>query len=151
MDGLTMKAALAIGVLLTLGFLWLVWKFFANLFKHVVIMLVLAVLGVGFFYYRYRSFSPLPKPNIGKHAYMKNSGLYLGEVVAEGEDGLRGKVWIIRPLGGNYPVKYAKSKVTLKDKMELKPEPTLAPAPSPESKPASDKADKKGDIKKKKN
>ncbi|MBO0724043.1 MAG: hypothetical protein J2P52_00460 [Blastocatellia bacterium] len=149
MDGLTMKAALVIGVLLTLGFLWLVWKFFAKLFKHVLIMLILTALGMGFFYFRYRSFTPPPKPDIGKHAYMKNSGLYLGEVVSEGEDSVRGKVWIIRPLGSNYPVKYAKSKVTLKDKMELKPEPT--PAPSLESKPASDKADKKGDTKKKKN
>jgi|SRR5215475_1594481 len=149
MDGLTMKAALVIGVLLTLGFLWLVWKFFAKLFKHVVIMLVLTVLGVGFFYFRYRSFSTLPKPDIGKHAYMKNSGLYLGEVVAEGEDSIRGKVWIIRPLGSNYPVKYAKSRVMLKDKMELKSTPTAAP--SPENKPTPDKADKKGDLKKKKN
>jgi hypothetical protein len=136
-----MTAALVIGILLTLGFLWVVWKFFTKLFKHVVIMLILTVLGVGFFYFRYRSFPNTPKPDIGKHAYMKNSGLYIGEVVAEGEDSVRGKVWIIRPLGSNYPVKYAKSKVTLKDKMELKPEST----PSPDSKPTSDnkKTDKK--------
>ncbi|MBO0859866.1 MAG: hypothetical protein J2P21_15660 [Chloracidobacterium sp.] len=138
-----MTAALVIGVLLTLGFLWLVWKFFTKLFKHVVIMLILTVLGVGFFYFRYHSFSTTRKSDIGKHAYMKNSGVYLGEVVAEGEDSVRGKVWIIRPLGSNYQVKYAKSKVTLKDKMELKPEPT----PSPDSKPLSD--NKKTDQKKK--
>lgn len=150
MDGLTMKAGLVIGALLLIGFLWLVWKFFAKLFKHVVIMLVLCVAGVTFFYFRYRSLTPpRPKPDIGKHAYMKDSGEYIGVVEAEGEDSRRGRVWIIRPLGG-YPQKYSKARVTLKDKMELKPAPTQIPAPSPESKPAPDK-EVKIENKKKKN
>jgi hypothetical protein len=149
MDGLTMKAALAIGAVLLIGFLWLIWKFFAQVFKHVVIMLVLCVAGVTFFYFRYRSFSPRPKPDIGKHAYMKEGGEYIGVVEAEGEDSRRGKVWIIRPLGG-YPQKYSKARVTLKDKMELKPAPTQAPAP--ETKAASDKEVKEvKDTKKRKN
>jgi hypothetical protein len=107
------------------------------------------VAGVTFFYFRYRSFSPRPKPDIGKHAYMKESGEYIGVVEAEGEDSRRGKVWIIRPLGG-YPQKYSKARVALKDKMELKPAPTEAPAP--ESKSASDKEVKEvKDTKKRKN
>jgi hypothetical protein len=152
MDGLTMKAGLAIGVLLLFGFLWLIWKFFSKVFKHVVIMLILSAAGFAFFYYRYRSFSPPPPSYRGKHAYMKDSGLYLGEVESEGEDSKRGKVWIVRPLGSNYLTRYSKSRVMLKDKFELKPEPT--PEPSPESKPTTDKVDKvekKGDAKKKKN
>jgi hypothetical protein len=146
MDGLTMKAALVIGALLLIGILLLVWKFFAKVFKHVVIMLVLTVAGVTFFYFRYRSLPPPASPYKGKHAYMKANGEYIGVVEAEGEDNRRGQVWIVRPLGG-YPQKYSKSRVMLKDKMELKPEQT--PAPSPESKPASDKGDKKVDKKKK--
>ena len=56
------------------------------------------------------------------------------------EAGERGPVWIVRPVGG-HPQKYSKKRVTLKDKMELKPE--QAPAPSTESKPAPDNVDKK--------
>jgi len=144
MDGLTMKVALTIVALLLIGFLLVVWKFFSKVFKHVVIMLLIGVAGAAFFIYvvyiRYGSFSPRPRPDIGKHAYMKGSGEYIGVVEAEGEDNRRGKVWIIRPVGG-YPQKYSKSRVELKDKMELKPEPT--PTPTPESKPAPDKVDKK--------
>jgi hypothetical protein len=151
MDGLTMKAALVIGALLLIGFLLLVWKFFAKVFKHVLIMVLIGVAGaalfVYIFYIRYGSFSPRPRPDIGKHAYMKVSGEYIGVVEAEGEDDRRGPVWIVRTLGGN-PHKFSKSRVMLKDKMELKPEQT--PAPSPESKPASDKGDKKVDKNKKK-
>src|SRR5262249_47021910 len=147
MDGLTMKAALVIGALLLIGLLWLVWKFFTKIFKHVVIMLVLTVAGVTFFYFRYHSLPPPASPYKGKHAYMKANGEYIGVVEAEGEDDRRGPVWIVRTLGGN-PHKFSKSRVMLKDKMELKPEQT--PAPSPESKPASDKVDKKVDNNKKK-
>jgi len=149
MDGLTMKVALAIGALLLIGLLFLVWKFFAKVFKHVVILLFLGAALMTFFYYRYRSLPPPASPYKGKHAYMKANGEYIGVVEAEGEDSRRGKVWIIRPVGG-YPQKYSKSRVELKDKMELKPEQTPTPAPEskptsdkPESKPASDKARKK--------
>src|SRR5262249_39070863 len=143
MDGLTMKAALVIGALLLVGLLWLVWRFFAHVFHHFVILLILTVAGVMFFYFRYRSFLPPTPPYKGKHAYMKDSGLYLGEVEAESEDSRRGKVWIIRPLGSSHSLRYAQSRVTLKDKLELKP--TQTPSPSPESKPAADKVDKKVD------
>ena len=148
MDGLTIKAALVIGAVLLIGLLWVVWKFFANVFKHFVILLVLCAAGVTFFYLRYRSFTPPPPPYVGKHAYMKESGAYIGVVENQAEDSRRGKVWIIRPLGSSQSMRYSQSRVTLKDKMELKP--TQTPAPSPESKPASDKVDKKIDNNKKK-
>jgi len=138
MDWLTIKVALAIGALLLIGLLLVVWKFFAKVFKHVVIMLLIGAAGSAFYYYRSL---PPPKPlYVGKHAYMKENGEYIGVVEGQAEDSRRGPVWIVRPLGG-YPLKYSKSRVTLKDKVELKPE--QPPAPSPESKPASDKVDKK--------
>ena len=144
MDGLTIKVALTIGALLLIGFLLVVWKFFAKVFKHVVIMLLIGVAGAAFFIYvvyvRYGSFSTPASTYKGKHAYMKANGEYIGVVEAEGEDSRRGKVWIIRPVGG-YPQKYSKSRVELKDKMEIKPEQT--PTPTPESKPASDKPESK--------
>jgi hypothetical protein len=144
MDGLTMKVALTIGALLLIGLLLLVWKFFAKVFKHVVIMLVIGVALMTFFIYRYRSLPPPVSLYKGKHAYMKANGEYIGVVEAEAEDSRRGPVWIVRPVGG-YPLRYSKSRVTLKDKMELKPERT--PEPSPESKPASEKVDKSPESK----
>ncbi len=138
MDGLTIKAALAIGAVLLIGFLWLVWKFFFKLFKHAVIMLLIG--GAGAAYYYYRSLPPPPPSYVGKHAYMKGNGEYIGVVEGQGNDNRRGPVWIIRPPGG-YPQKYAKSRVTLKDKMEIKPAQT--PAPPPEIKPAAKKVEKK--------
>ena len=70
---------------------------------------------------------------------MKETGAYIGVVEAQGDDNRRGPVWIIRPAGG-YPQKYAKTRVTLKDKMEIIP--AQSPAPSPETKPAANKLDK---------
>ena len=141
MDGLTMKTALVIGALLLIGFLWLIWKFFTKLFKHVIIMLLIGSVGATFYYCR--SLPPPPPHYMGKHAYM--DGEYIGVVEGQGEDRQRGPVWIIRPVGG-YPQRYAKKRVTLKDKIELKTEQTQAP--SPESKPASDKTEKKAEKKK---
>ena len=139
MDTFTTKAAVVIGGLLLIVLLWLVWKFFKKLFKHVIILSLLSVAGSAFYYFRSLPPPPSPSPFVGKHAYMKENGNYIGVVESEANDNRRGAVWIIRPVGG-YPQKYAKSRVTLKDKMELKPEQTQAPAP--ESKPASDKIDK---------
>ena len=135
MDWLTIKVALTIGAVLLIGLLLVVWKFFAKVFKHVVIMLLIGAAGSAFYYYRSL---PPPKPlYVGKHAYMKENGEYLGVVEGQAEDSRRGPVWIVRV--GGYAQKYAKTRVTLRDKIELKPE----PAPAPESKPASDKVDKK--------
>jgi hypothetical protein len=136
MEWLTIKVALALGAVLLIGLLLVVWKFFAKVFKHVVIMLLIGAAGSAFYYYRSL---PPPKPlYVGKHAYMKENGEYIGVVEGQSEDRRRGAVWIVRPVGG-YPLKYSKSRVTLKDKMELKPE----QPPAPESKPAPDKVDKK--------
>jgi hypothetical protein len=136
MEWLTIKVALVIGAVLLIGLLLVVWKFFAKVFKHVVIMLLIGAAGSAFYYYRSL---PPPKPlYVGKHAYMKENGVYIGVVEGQGEDSRRGAVWIVRPVGG-YPQKYSKARVTLKDKMELKPEQTSAP----DSKPAPDKVDKK--------
>ncbi len=148
MDGLSTKAALAIGALLLIAVLWLVWKFFTRLFKHVIIMLLIGAAGATFYYCRSL---PPPKPAyIGKHAYMKDNGEYIGVVEGQDEDRQRGPVWIIKPLGSSISVRYAQKRVILKDKLELKPEQTPAPSPSPESKPALDnKNDKKIDKRKK--
>ncbi|MCG3159530.1 MAG: hypothetical protein JMDDDDMK_00519 [Acidobacteria bacterium] len=135
MDGFTIKTTLALGVLALIVFLWLVWKFFFKLFKHVVIMLLIGGAGSAFYYYR--SLPPPPPAFVGKHAYMKDNGVYIGVVEGQSDDSRRGPVWIIRPAGG-YPQRYAKSRVTLKDKMELKPE--QSPSPKPEAKPAATKA-----------
>ena len=138
MEWLTIKVALAIGAVLLIGLLLVVWKFFAKVFKHVVIMLLIGAAGSAFYYYRSL---PPPRPlYVGKHAYIKENGEYIGVVEGQAEDSRRGPVWIVRPVGG-YPQKYSKARVTLKDKIELKPE--QPPAPPLESKPASDKVDKK--------
>src|SRR5262249_35828739 len=78
MDGLTLKAALAIGVVVLIGLLWLVWKFFSKLFKHVLIMLLIG--GAGSAFYFYRSLPPPPPEYVGKYAYMKETGAYIGVV-----------------------------------------------------------------------
>jgi hypothetical protein len=137
MDGITTKIGIAVGALVLIALLWLIWKFFAKLFKHVVIMLLIGGAGAAFYYYR--SLPPPPPPYVGKHAYMKETGSYIGVVEGEGDDNRRGPVWIVRPAGG-YPQKYAKSRITLKDKLEIVPNQT--PEPSPVLKPAANKSDK---------
>lgn len=143
MDGFTIKATLAIGLLLLIGMLWLVWKFFFKLFKHVVIMLFIGAAGAAFYYYR--ALPPPPPEYVGKHAYMKENGVYIGVVEGQDSDSRRGAVWIVRPPGG-YPLRYAKSRVTLKDKPEQTAVPTPEAKPAatkaPESKPAAAKAGK---------
>jgi len=134
MDGITTKATLAIGAVVLIALLWLTWKFFARLFKHVVIMLMIGSAGAAFYYYR--SLPPPPPYYVGKHAYMKETGAYIGVVEGQGEDNRRGPVWIVRPVGG-YPQKYAKSRVTLKDKLEIVPDQT--PVPATELKPAANR------------
>ncbi len=131
MDEYTIKAAIVIGALLALGLLWLVWKFFFKLFKYVIIALLIGAVGAALYYYR----SPPPPrdPNIGKHAYGNVSGRYLGVVEGQGEDTQRGPVWDVRSPDGQL-TKYSKSRVTLKDKLELTPQiessPTATPSPA---------------------
>jgi hypothetical protein len=57
------------------------------------------------------------RQSIGKHAYLKRNGLYLGTLEGSGEDNQGVAVWIVRPPGG-YPMRYLKSNVILKDHSE---------------------------------
>lgn len=128
MDGYTTKMLIVGGALIALLFLWVIWKFFFSLLKHVLIILILGGVFAGVYWYRNQ---PPPKnPAIGKHAYMTESGKYLGVVEGEGDDPRRGAVWNIRPPG-DHPRMFAKSRVTLKDKRDLASEPTPEPTPTP--------------------
>src|SRR5262245_40773880 len=100
-------------------------------------------------FYIYHSLPPPPPTYVNKHAYMKENKEYIGVVESESTNSQRSPVWIIRPVEGQL-MRYAKARVMLKDKMELKSDQT--PQPSPQSIPASDKADKNANkIDKKKN
>lgn len=129
----TTKLSLAIGALLILGLLWVVWKFFTSLLKHVLIALILAAVGSGIYWYRLQ---PERNPAIGQHAYLKDNGKYLGIVEGTGEDSQRGDVWAIR-LPGGYPKMYTRTRVILKEKFEPPPSPTPAPSPTATATPAT--------------
>lgn len=105
-----------------------IWKFFKSLFKYFVIAVAVIALGVGLTLYRL--WQPSRNPAIGKHAYLKENGRYLGVVEAMGEDARRGPIWGIRPPGGHQTA-YGRSRVILKDAYEPPPSPTATPAPSP--------------------
>ena len=121
MDGYTTKLLIAGGALLALLFLWVVWKFFFGMLKYIILLLIFGGIVVGGVWWRMQ---PPPKnPVIGKHAYMTESGKYLGVVEGAGDDPRRGPVWNIR-FPGDHPKMYGKSRVTLKDKRDLASEPT---------------------------
>ncbi len=134
MDKQTIIIAAVIGLLAVIVVLWFVWKVYYKLFKHVIIALLIGAAGSAL--YVYRSLPPPRDPNLGKHAYMTASGKYLGVVEGQGEDRQRGPIWIVRPPGG-YTVMYAKSRVTLKEKMDPEPKAESSPAttPSPANSP----------------
>lgn len=124
---LTMTA-LAVGVLLLLVLLWILWKFSLRLLKFALLALLIVGIGVAGYWYRMR---PPPKPaGIGQHAYLSATGKYLGVVEGQGDDRSRGAVWIVRFPGG-YPVMYSKARVALKDKRDLASEPTPEPTATP--------------------
>lgn len=132
----TIKLAILGAALLMLVFFWIVWKFFFKLLKHFIIILILGGLFAGVYWYR--SLPPAKNPAIGKHAYLTESGKYLGIVEGEGEDPRRGAVWNIRFPGG-HPMMYGKTRVKLKDHRDIAseptPQPTATPTP-PKTKPA---------------
>ncbi len=100
-------------VLLTgVAAMWLTSKFFFRFVRHVLIILAIGLVGSGIYVYR---MIPRKDPAIGKHAYLRENGKYLGVVEGKGEDNRRGEVWIVRPPG-RYPVMYSKSRVILKEK-----------------------------------
>ncbi len=137
----TTKLMIIGGALATLVFLWLVWKFFFSLLKHFLIILLLGAIFAGVYWYRSRI--PDRPSSVGKHAYMTETGKYLGVVEGEGEDNRRGPVWNIR-FPGSHPRMYSKSRVTLKDQRDIAseptPEPTETPKPSATAKPKAAKA-----------
>lgn len=104
---------LAIASLVIIASLWFVRKFFFRLFKFFVAALLILLISAGLYVYR---MTPQRDPAIGKHAYLKDNGTYLGVVEASAEDRSRGEVWLVRPPGG-YPLMYRKTRVVLKDSM----------------------------------
>ena len=116
MDRTTLTVGAISVLLILLGAVWLVWKFFFDFLKYFVITLVVFVAGAGLYIYRAYTRSELASvnPAKGKHAYSAQTGAYLGVVEGSGHDRERGEVWIVRPPGAP-PVMYRKSRVTLKD------------------------------------
>ncbi len=98
--------AVGIVVLLIIGLV--LFKFFTRLLKHFILAIVLAVT-VALLWYQ--PSTSRPDPNVGKLAYGANSSNFLGVVVANDKDD---GSWIVEKSGMR--MKYAKSKVILKDK-----------------------------------
>ncbi|MGE0887155.1 MAG: hypothetical protein AB7P14_26840 [Blastocatellales bacterium] len=130
----TTQLMIAGGALLALVFLYLIWKFFFSLIKHFIIVLILGGIFAGAYWYK--NHIPRKVTAIGKHAYLTESGKYLGVVESEGEDDRRGEVWNIR-FPGSYPRMYSKSRVTLKDQRDLASEPTPTPTQAPKTSPTA--------------
>jgi hypothetical protein len=142
MDAYTTKMVTAIGLLLLICLLWVVWKFFYALFKHVLVALFIAAIGSGIYYYVMSQPPPPKDPNVGKHAYGASSGRYLGEIEAAQNDPQSGAVWIIRQPGGQQ-TKIAKARVVVKDKMDPVTEEQTSPSPTPATKPKTGPSGKK--------
>lgn len=130
MDAYTTKLLMAIGLLVLISLLWVVWKFFYTVFKHVLIALFIAAIGSGVYYYVMNQ-EPPKNPNAGKHAYGVSSSRYLGVIEAAADDS-----WIIRQPGGQQ-TKIAKTRVIVKDKMDpvVIESPTPAATPTPKLRP----------------
>ena len=58
------------GQVLYVLFLWLMWKFFFGMIKHVIIILLLGGVFAGAYYFFRTPSSPAKNPAIGKHAYL---------------------------------------------------------------------------------
>jgi hypothetical protein len=112
MEPVTLLIIIAIAlVLIALG--WVMARFFFRLLKHFIIAVVLgAILMCGWYYL----FIRVPRdPHIGKRAYVVGTDQYVGEVVGSSQDEKLGDIWIVKSPSG-YPMKYRKSRLTLKDK-----------------------------------
>ena len=123
-DTYTREMLSAIALLIVAAILWLVWKFFFSLFKHVLSALFIAAIASGVYYYVMNQ-PPPQDPNVGKHAYGTSSNRYLGVIEAGSEDS-----YVVRL--GNAQTRYPKARVIIKDKME--PIAVESPSPSPKSK-----------------
>jgi hypothetical protein len=133
MDKFTLTLVLTAGLVVVLGVLWFTWKYHFELFKYFLVAFIFFGVVVAAFIYRMRPVEPRRDPAIGKHAYMRQTGEYLGVVEGSGRDKQRGEVWFVRPPGG-YPLMYGKSRVTLKDESDIGEEAEPSPSPSPGSK-----------------
>ncbi len=124
-DTYTREMLTALGLLIVATILWLVWKFFFSLFKHVLTALFIAALASGVYYYVMNQ-PPARDPNVGKHAYGVSSNRYLGVIEAGTEDS-----YVVR--SGGAQIKYPKAKVVIKAKMDpvSASTPTASPALSP--------------------
>src|SRR5262245_41201568 len=102
MDSTTLTIAAISVLLILMGAVWVVWKFFFDFLKYFIITLVVFVIGAGIYIYRVQTRGEQASviPAKGKHAYSTQSGTYLGVVEGSGHDSQRGEVWIVRPPGG---------------------------------------------------
>jgi hypothetical protein len=114
MDKFTLTLLMTAGLVVILLVLWFTWKFHFRLFKYFLISFIFAAIVIAGFIYRMRLAEPKPNPAIGKHAYLSQTGEYLGVVEGSSRDRQRGEVWVVRPPDG-YRLMYSKSRVTLRD------------------------------------
>jgi membrane protein implicated in regulation of membrane protease activity len=114
MDKFTLTLVMTAGVVVLLGILWFTWKYHFRLFKYLLAALIFFAAVTATLIYRLQPVPPKRNPTIGKHAYMKQTGEYLGVVEGSARDRQRGEVWIVRPPGG-YQLMYGKSRLTLRD------------------------------------
>lgn len=124
-DAYTREMLAAIALLIVAAILWLVWKFFFALFKHVLTALFIAAIASGVYYY-VMSQPPPQDPNVGKHAYGTSSNRYLGVIEAGTEDS-----YVVRL--GNAKTTIPKARVIVKAKMDpvSASTPSASPALSP--------------------
>ena len=126
-DTYTREMLSAIALLIVAAILWLVWKFFFSLFKHVLTALFIAAIASGVYYY-VMSQPPPQDPNIGKHAYGTSSNRYLGVIEAGSDD-----EYVVGLAG--VKKRYPKGRLIIKDKMD--PVPIESPSPTAKAKPNS--------------
>jgi membrane protein implicated in regulation of membrane protease activity len=133
MDRFTLTLVLTAGLVVVLGVLWYTWKYHFRLFKYFLAAFIFFAAVTAALIYRLQPVQPKRNPAIGKHAYLRQTGEYLGVVEGSGRDRQRGEVWVVRPPGG-YPLMYGKSRVTLRDGEEIEKEDEANPSPSPSPK-----------------
>jgi membrane protein implicated in regulation of membrane protease activity len=114
MDKLTLTIVVTFALLLVLGVLWFTWKYYFRLFKYLFIVFIFFAIAAAGIIYRMQPVEPKRNPALGKHAYLSQTGEYLGVVEGSGRDRQRGDVWFVRQPDG-YRLMYSKARVMLKD------------------------------------
>jgi membrane protein implicated in regulation of membrane protease activity len=133
MDKFALTLILTAGLVVILVVLWVTWKYHFEFFKYFLVAFIFFAVVVAAFIYRMRPVEPKRDPAIGKHAYMRQTGEYLGVVEGSGRDRQRGEVWFVRPPGG-YLLMYGKSRVTLREGEVIEKKKKAEPSPSPSPK-----------------